>query len=87
MERDASRNVTNLVEFQAHQTRDEGSCGGDGRHDLAGNLLRRVAVGGLDVVIRRTQIRSSSDEVDVVVRIIVLLKLDRVQAIADQGRG
>ena len=84
MERDASRNVTNLVEFQAHQTRDEGSCGGDGRNDLAGNLLRRVAVGGLDVVIRRTQIRSSSDEVDVVVRIIVLLELNRVQAVADK---
>ena len=86
MERDASRNVTNLVEFQAHQTRDEGSCGGDGRNDLAGNLLRRVAVGGGDAVVHRTQVGRGSDEIDMMVRIIVLLELNRVQAVADKRR-
>ena len=75
MERDASRNVTNLVEFQAHQTRDEGSCGGDGRNDLAGNLLRRVAISGVDAVVHGTEVGSSGDEIDVVVCVIILLEL------------
>jgi hypothetical protein len=43
-------------------------------------LLGRVAISGIDAVIRCAKVRSSSDEVDVVIGIIILLKLYGIKA-------
>ena len=40
-----------------------------------------------DVVVHRAQVGRRDDEVNVEVRVVVLLKLDGVQAVADEGGG
>ena len=75
---------TDLVKFQAHETCDERCRRRNGRNDLASNLLGGVTVGDRDIVIHRPQVSSSSDEINVVVCIIILLKLNRIEAVASQ---
>ena len=77
---------TNLVQLEADESDDEGGCSGNGGNDLAGNLLGSVLVSDSDVVVHRTQVGRGGDEVDVVVRVVVLLKFHGVQAVANQRR-
>ena len=46
-----------------------------------------MSVCRLDLVVLRTKVAFRGDEVDVVVGVIVLLKLDRVEAVTDERRG
>ena len=80
------RREANLVKLQADQASDQRRSRGNGRDDLAGNLLGRMPVGGVDAVVQRTQVRRGGDEVNVVIRVVVLLELDRVQTVADERR-
>jgi len=66
-----------LVHFHANSTSDHGSRGGDGRNNAAGNHLHLVARGLINVVVPCTHVRARSDEVDVEVAIIILLKVSR----------
>ncbi len=73
-----------LVELETDKTGDQRGSGCDGRDDLSSDLLRRMPVSRRDAVVRSSQVRRSSDEVDVEVRVVVLLELDGVQTVADQ---
>ena len=46
----------NLIELKHDQTRDQRSCGGDGRDNFAGDQLGLVTVSGLDIIGRCSQI-------------------------------
>ena len=71
-----------LVQLKADQADDERCSGRDSGNDLARDLLGRMPVSGVDAVVHRAQVRRSSDEVDVVVGVIILLELDGRQAVA-----
>ena len=73
-----------LVQLKADEATDKGCCGRDRGYDLARDLLGGMPVSRSDVVVHRTQVRCGSDEVNVVVRVVVLLELNGVQAIADE---
>lgn len=75
-----------LEELQAYQAGDQRSGRRDRRNDFASNLLCRVPVGRVDTVVHRAEIRRSSDEVDVMVSIVILLELNGVEAVASQRR-
>lgn len=75
-----------LVEFEANKTSNKRSSGSDRWNDLACDLLRVVTIRRFDIVVQRTKVGSCCDEVDVMVRIIILLKLDWVQSIARHRR-
>ena len=77
---------TDLVELKTNETGDKRRRRRNSGNDLTRDLLRRVAVGGGDAVVHRTQVGRGSDEIDMIVRIIVLLELNWVQAIADKRR-
>ena len=77
---------TDLVELEADQAGDERGGGRDRGDDLAGNLLGRVAVCGRDAVVHGAEVRRSGDEVDVEVRVVILLELDRVEAVTNERR-
>jgi len=66
--------------LETDQANDKGRCGGDRRDDLPGNLLGRVAISGVYAVIHGAKVRSSSDEVDVVIGIVIFLKLYGIKA-------
>jgi hypothetical protein len=78
--------VDELVQFEADETRHERRGRGDGWDNLPGNLLGRVPVGGVDAVVHGPQVRASRDEINVVVRVVVLLKVDGVETVASQRR-
>lgn len=67
--------VNNLEQLQDHQSSDQGRSGGNCRDDLAGNELGLVAVCRLNLVILSTQVAASSDKVDMMVRVIILLEV------------
>ena len=75
---------TNLVELQTDETGDQRCGGGDGRDDLPGDLLRCMPVGRRDVVVEGAQVRSRGDEVDMEVRVVVLLELYRGETVANE---
>lgn len=79
--------VDDLVEFEANETRCERSRRRDGRDDLAGDLLRLVSVGRGDAVVERPEVGGRGNEVDVEIRVVVLLKIDRVKPVAGERRG
>ena len=81
-----SAKETDLIQLQADKTGDERSRCRDGGDDLTRNLLRRMPVCRCDAVVHRAEVRRSGDEVDMVVRIIVLLEFDRVEAVTDKRR-
>ena len=76
-----------LEEFQGDGTRHKSGSGGDGGNDLSRDFLDCVAVGGGDAItsyyslglnlLFSTEISASSDEIDVVVGIIVLFEFSR----------
>ena len=79
--------VDHLVQLQADQPGHQ-TCGGrNSRDDLASNQLGLVLVGGLNIVVESSEVRRGCDEVDVVVRVVVLLELDGIEAIACEGGG
>lgn len=71
--------VNDLVEFQNNQASNEGRCRGDGGDDLARNKLGLVSVSRLNLVVLGPQVTAGSDEVNVVVGVVVLFELDRLQ--------
>jgi hypothetical protein len=79
-----TRGKTNLVKLETHQAYDERRRCSNGRYDFTSNLLRGMAVSGIDAVVHRTKVGSGGDEVDMIVCVIVLLELDRVEAIANE---
>ena len=79
--------VQDLVQLKVDQTSHERRCRRDGRDDLASNELGLVAVSLLDLVVLRAEVAGRRDEVDVVVGIIILLKLDRRELESCQRLG
>ena len=81
------QSTLDLEEFQGDGTGDKGGGGGDGGNDLSRDFLDCVAVGGGDAitshycielnVLFSTEVGAGSDEVNVVVRIIVLFEFSR----------
>jgi hypothetical protein len=80
-----ARSRTHLVELQADKTRSKSSSGSDSWDDFASDELGLVLVSLGDSIVGSTAIGSGRDEVDVVIGVIVLLKVDRGQAEASQG--
>ena len=81
----SSVEYTNLVQLKAYKTYNKRCRSRDGRNDLTSDLLSSIAIRRSDVVIRCAKVRSSGDKVDVIVGVIVLLELNRDEAVADQG--
>jgi hypothetical protein len=77
---------SNLVQFQTHQAGHEGGGRSNGRDNLPRNLLCGVSISYVDIVVHRPKIRCCSDEVDVIIGIIILLEFDRCKTIACQRR-
>ena len=73
---------TNLVQLKAYKSGHECGGGGNSGNDLARNMLRCVAIGIGDAVVGSTKIGASSNEVNVMVRVIILFKVDWVEAVA-----
>lgn len=71
--------VDDLVELKADKAYCEGSGGRNGRDNLASNKLRLVAVRLSDAVVASTKVGRRSDEVDVVIAVVVLLKVARLK--------
>ena len=82
---DRSR-LQQLEQLEADEAGDHRRGGGDRRDDLAGDLLRAVAVGLLDRVVARAEVRRGGDEVDVEVRVVILFKVDRVHTVPSEAR-
>lgn len=78
--------VDDLVQLETDEADDERRRRGDRGDDLARDLLRRVTVGGVDAVVHRAEVGGGGDEVDMVVGVVVLLEVDRVQAVPGEGR-
>jgi hypothetical protein len=78
---------TRLVELQADETHGQSSGCRDSRDDLSSNQLGLVSVGNGNAVVGCTQIGSGSDEVNVVVAVIVLLKVDWDQTESGERGG
>lgn len=81
-----AKNTSNLVEFEANQTSYQRRCGSNGWNNLSSNLLGGVSISDVDAIVKSSQVRSGSDKIDVMVRIIVLLKFDRIKAVSSKGR-
>lgn len=79
--------VDDLEQLKDDQAGDQRRGGGDGGNDLAGDELGLVPIGLLDLVVVGTQVAGGRDEVNVVVSIIILLKLDRSELEAGKGLG
>mmetsp|Transcript_16235 Transcript_16235/g.30676 ORF Transcript_16235/g.30676 Transcript_16235/m.30676 type:complete len:257 (-) Transcript_16235:1411-2181(-) len=75
-----------LVHFQAHQSSHERCRCGDGRDDFPCDLLRLVLRGGLDLIVRSSQVGTCGDEVDVEVRRVIFFKVERGEPIAREAR-
>lgn len=72
--------VNQLVKFQANQTDSESSGSSDGRDNLARNEFGLMPVGKGDAIVTGTQVGSGGDEVNVVVRIIILLEVNGLKS-------
>lgn len=46
-----------------------------------------MSIGRIDAIVQGTQVGGCSDEVDVVVGIIIFFELNRSQSVADERRG
>ena len=71
--------VDDLVKLEDDETRHQRGGRGDGGDNLSGDELGLVPVRLLDLVVLGAEVTAGSDEIDMVVRIIVLLELDRHQ--------
>lgn len=69
-----------LQELDCNQSRDNASCSGDSRNDLAGDQLASQAIRGCNIVVFCTQIARRGDEVHMEVTVVILLKLDHIYA-------
>lgn len=81
--------VDQLVKFQANQTDGESSGSCDGRDNLACNEFGLMLVGRGNTIVSGTQVGSGGDEVNVVVRVIILLEVNGLKSETSQrsGRG
>jgi hypothetical protein len=68
--------VDDLVEFKNDESSNKSRCGGNSRNDLSGNELRLMTVGLLNLVILSSQITCCSDEIDMVICIVIFLEFD-----------
>jgi hypothetical protein len=79
--------TTHLVELEDGQAADDRGRRDERGDNLAGNLFRLVLVGRGDAVVEGAQVRGRVDEGDVVVCVVILLEIDRRQAVAgERGR-
>ena len=76
--------VTHLVQLKADKTGNKRRRSRNGGDDLARDLLRSVTVRGVNAVVERTQVRRGGDEINVVVRVVVLLELYRGETVANE---
>jgi hypothetical protein len=68
-----------LVELDSDQTRNDSSSSGQSGNNTAGNLFSLHSVRLRDVVVLGTQVRSGSNEFDVMIGVVVLLEIDHLQ--------
>ena len=71
--------INDLVQLENYKSSHKCGSGGNGRDNLAGNELGLVAVGLLNLVVFGAKVAACRDEVDVMVRVIVLLKVNRLK--------
>ena len=74
----------NLVEFQTDKPGDKRGSSRNSWNNFARDLLGAVSICSVDAIIHCTKIRRCSNEINVVVGVIVFLKLARTQAITSQ---
>ncbi|CAF3535359.1 unnamed protein product [Fusarium graminearum] len=79
--------INDLVQLQNNQASHQRSGCGNGRNDLASNELGLVSISWLNLVVLGPQVAASSDEIDVMVRVIVLLEIDRNELESRQRAG
>ena len=81
--------VDNLVELKHNQAGNQRSGRGNSGNDLSSDELGLVSISGLDLVVFGSQVTASSDEINVMVRVIILLEVNRNQLESRQraGRG
>ena len=65
-----------LVELKADETDSKSSGSSNSRNDLSSNQLGLVLISLCDLVIGSSEVGGSSDEIDMVVGIVILLKVD-----------
>lgn len=75
-----------LVQLETDESDGEGSRRRDGGDDLSSNQLRLVPVSLGDAVVGSPQVGRGGDEVDVVVRVVILLKVNRSESQSGQRR-
>jgi hypothetical protein len=68
--------INDLVQLQAHKTRDERSGSGNSGNNLACDLFGRVPVGGVDCIVGSAKVGCGGDKVDVVVGVVILFEVD-----------
>lgn len=79
------RKNTHLVEFQANQTSHKRCSRGDGGDNLPSDLFGSVAIGYGNAVIHCAKVRGGSNEVNVMVGVIILLKVYRCETVSCKG--
>lgn len=72
--------VNQLVKFQANQTDSESSGCSDGRDNLSRDEFGLMPIGKGDAIVSGTQVGSGGDEVNVVIRVIILLEVNRLKS-------
>lgn len=75
---------TYFVELQANETGRQSGSGSDSGNDLSSNLLGLVSVGKGDAVVGSSEVGGSGDEINVEVAVVVLLEVDRGQAVSSE---
>lgn len=71
--------VEDLVELKNDQSGDKSGSGCDGGDDLSGDELGLMSICEFDLVVLSSQIACCSDEINVMVGIVVLLEFDRLK--------
>lgn len=79
-------NSAHLVKLQTDQPNSQRGRRRNRRNDFSRNQLCSVLVRRGDTVVQRTQVGCSGDKVDMVVRVVILFKPDRVQSEASHIR-
>lgn len=78
--------IDNLVELETHKTSDKRRRGRNRRNDLSGNLFGGMTIGSSDAVVHGTEVGCRSDEINVMVRVLVLFKVNRFKTETNQTR-
>ena len=78
--------IANLVEFQTDKPGNKGGCSRNSRDNFARDLLGAVSICSVDAIVHCTKIRCCSNEINMMVGVVVFLKLARAQAISSHRR-